>query len=131
MAMSPDQRRRAKDLRLRKVYNISIDEWEALLLSQGNKCPICSRQYEEGKRWSVDHSHVEPYEVRAITCYTCNRYVISSLTIETAWRVYQYLTDPPATRLFGSPRSVPPGMETGMKRRKKRKTVKRDMRKRN
>jgi hypothetical protein len=128
---SPEQRRRAKDLRLRKVYNITIDEYEELLAHQGGKCayPPCQKKFEEGKRFSVDHNHQPPYEVRGIVCYQDNRYRIGSFTADEAYSLWLYLSNPPATEYFRQPRSVPPGMEQGQKRtRKKRKTVKRDPR---
>lgn len=129
--MTEDQRRKAKDLRLKKVYNISLEEYEGILALQGGKCPLpfCGRVFEPGKRFSVDHSHVYPFEVRAITCYQCNRYRIGSLTADQAWAIYQYLTDPPATRYFdGQARCVPAGMEQGQKRKRRRSTRKRDIR---
>jgi hypothetical protein len=130
MGLSEEQRRKAKDLRLKKVYNISLEDYEGILESQGWKCPLpfCGRKFEPGKRFSVDHSHVYPFEVRAITCYQCNRYRVGSLTADQAWAIYQYLTDPPATRYFGQARSVPAGMEQGQKRKRRRSTRKRDIR---
>lgn len=126
---SPEQRRKAKDARLRKVYNITVDEFYALLEFQKWLCACgCGKKFEEGKRWSVDHSHVPPYEVRGIVNYACNRYKIGSFTVEEAYRIWKYLADPPATAFFGSPRSVPPGMELGQKQKRKRRTVKRDPR---
>lgn len=129
---SSDAARKAKDLRLKKVYGISLEEWEALAEYQGWVCgfPTCDRKIEPGKRFSVDHNHNYPFEVRAIVCYQDNRYKIGSFTADEAYQLWLYLKDPPATQFFGMVRSVPPGMEQGQKRkRKRRSTVKRNPRK--
>jgi hypothetical protein len=127
MLMTPEARKR-KDAHLKRTYGISIDDWEGLLASQGYKCGCgCGKDFQEGKRWSVDHDH-ETGEVRGIVQYACNRYFIGSFDVTGAYRLYRYLTDPPARRYFGGQRFVPKGMEKPKKRRKRRVTVKRNPR---
>jgi len=61
---------RAADLRLRRRFNISLEEADALLIKQQHKCPICKKSLTETKR-CVDHDHKNG-EVRGILCRTCN-----------------------------------------------------------
>lgn len=118
--MTPEQARAAKNRNLLKRYGITIEDWEGLLAAQDNLCGCgCGKKFEPGKRWSVDHDHVTG-EVRGIVTLPCNRYYIGSFTADSAWRLYQYLTSPPARRYFGDKRMVPPGMENPPKRRKRR-----------
>lgn len=79
MTKKEQQKRKAKDLRLRKTYGITIEEFEEMLKAQSNGCWICSRQTG---RLCVDHRHVTKYkslsteqkkkEVRGILCFLCN-----------------------------------------------------------
>jgi len=122
----PAKARAAKNARLMKLYGITLEEWEGMAASQGGLCgfPLCDREIQPGKRFSVDHDHFTG-EVRAIVCYQDNRYKIGSFTADQAYALYQYLTSPPARRYFGEPRFVPAGMEKGLPRRRRRRTVKR------
>lgn len=63
--------RRRKTLRtwnLATKYNMTPEQFDALLLSQGNVCAICSSRR---KSMCVDHSH-STGEVRGILCRSCN-----------------------------------------------------------
>jgi hypothetical protein len=64
--------------KLRRHYNLTPVEYDAMLLSQDGKCAIC-RQKPEGKRLSVDHDHACcPGDiacgkcVRGLLCDKCN-----------------------------------------------------------
>jgi Recombination endonuclease VII len=61
-------KRCARDYELRKKYGITIDEYEALLATQGGHCAVCPAT--EGL--DVDHSH-ETGKVRGILCGPHNR----------------------------------------------------------
>jgi hypothetical protein len=45
-----------EDLRLRKVYGISLDQYNEILAKQGGVCKICGRP-PKNNRLSVDHDH--------------------------------------------------------------------------
>ena len=48
----------ARDLRLRRTYGITLDEYKAMLAFQGECCGICKRPQETFKNsLSVDHWH--------------------------------------------------------------------------
>ena len=57
---------------LRKCYNMSVEEWDALWEKQKGLCPICNRPLsEEYRRPCVDHDH-ETGKIRGIIHSGCN-----------------------------------------------------------
>lgn len=64
---------------IKKLYGITIDEYDSLLASQGGVCAICEKSGDQvhgttGRAFSlsVDHDH-ETGHVRGILCNNCNR----------------------------------------------------------
>lgn len=55
---------------LREKYGLTIEEYDALLVSQDGRCAIC-RKLPTEKRFHVDHCHVTG-RVRKLLCYSCN-----------------------------------------------------------
>lgn len=60
----------AADRALRRSKGITLEQRDAMLLAQGNRCAICQTD-DPGKWWCVDHSHHNG-KVRAILCAACN-----------------------------------------------------------
>jgi hypothetical protein len=62
---------------LKQRYGISVDEYQTIIASQNNACPICKVEISDtlgykGKRAAVvDHNH-DTGEVRGILCSFCN-----------------------------------------------------------
>jgi len=62
---------------LKRVFGITIKEYELMLKSQNGVCAIC-KQTETAKQndnilpLSVDHRH-NPFKVRGLLCNNCNR----------------------------------------------------------
>jgi hypothetical protein len=94
-----------------QVYGISGDEYWRLYRYQLGKCFICQRATGARKRLSVDHCHATGI-VRGLLCTTCNSKVLGHARddIEFFERCIDYLTEPPALRLFGE--RVVPDMRT-------------------
>lgn len=79
-----------KDQRLRHLYGIDLDEYNARLAAQDYHCPICLRLLTFLTP-HVDHDH-ETGEVRAILCGTCNQAVgMIGESFATAERLVEYL----------------------------------------
>ena len=107
-----DKAEHARDLYLRRVYNITLAEYRQILEIQGGKCPVCEKELS-GISHPVDHDH-KTGVVRGILCTYCNQRVIGRHRLwEVFHRAAKYLKDNPARRVVGS-RQVPP------KKRKRR-----------
>jgi Recombination endonuclease VII len=66
---------KAKDLRLRREYNITLAEYNQVLQYQKGCCAICKKKYgKKGQKLilSVDHCHTTGL-VRGLLCWPCNR----------------------------------------------------------
>lgn len=59
-----------REKHLRKKYNISQVDYDALFKSQDGKCAICSRSQK--RVFDVDHCH-KTGAVRGLLCSNCNR----------------------------------------------------------
>jgi hypothetical protein len=62
---------------LSRHYGITVDEYDALMASQGGVCAICGRTETQVNQWgvkrlSVDHDHTTG-RVRGLLCSACNR----------------------------------------------------------
>lgn len=88
----PDQRR---DYVLRRLYGISLDEYNAMADSQNNVCAICltpekRSAYGERPRLVVDHNHVTN-KVRGLLCASCNGRLNSIEDEQFMLRAMEYL----------------------------------------
>lgn len=67
---------KAKNSSLKRLYGISLNEYNARILAQSNCCPLCNKEFEEGPFGPnspvVDHCHTHGH-VRGIICNECNR----------------------------------------------------------
>ena len=61
----------------KKRYNITPQEYEAMLEAQNYKCAICNKNAEDNKRGNkiqslnIDHCH-KTKQVRGLLCHQCN-----------------------------------------------------------
>ena len=61
----------------KKRYNITPQEYEAMLEAQNYKCAICNKNAEDNKRGNkiqslnIDHGH-KTKQVRGLLCHQCN-----------------------------------------------------------
>lgn len=68
---TPEFARKRRDYELRKKYGITLEQYEAMLESQGG-CAICTAQPAAGGVLDVDHCH-DTGRVRGLLCNPCNR----------------------------------------------------------
>ncbi|WEU68282.1 endonuclease [Escherichia phage vB_Ec_Tarrare] len=63
-----------KNMHLKKLYGITLDEYNAMLEAQGHCCAICkgTEGMKLGRNMAVDHCHTTG-KVRGILCSHCNR----------------------------------------------------------
>jgi hypothetical protein len=63
----PESKRRRRDRQLKRLYGLTLDEWENNYRKQRGKCAICLRK----KRLLTDHDH-RTGRFRGLLCYSCN-----------------------------------------------------------
>lgn len=57
--------------RFKRIYKITIEQYDKLVIEQNNLCKICSLPQRQGTRLYVDHDHMTG-KVRGLLCITCN-----------------------------------------------------------
>ena len=63
---------RRKNIILKNVYGITLDDYNKMFNEQEGKCAICQRHQNELTRsLCVDHDH-KTKQIRALLCITCN-----------------------------------------------------------
>lgn len=66
--VTPAKRRAAK---WKAEYNLTTDQFDALLAGQNGRCAVCGTDRPNGHGWSIDHCHATG-NVRGILCSPCN-----------------------------------------------------------
>jgi hypothetical protein len=58
---------------LKKLYGLTLCEWEKLFKKQNKQCAICNSKINFSKKraWATDHDH-KTKKIRGILCYRCN-----------------------------------------------------------
>lgn len=93
--------RAAKNRRLLETYEITIDEFDAILAAQGGVCAICKKKHTV---YDLDHDHAVAKvwglraSVRGVLSKRCNRRLLPAATdsVEILQNAIEYLTHPPA-----------------------------------
>lgn len=93
---------------LKTLFNMTPQDYEAILTLQGGVCALCKRP-PKTVRLAVDHDHKTGL-IRGLLCQWCNR-AIGQFRDDIARvnALVKYFTDPPATIALGSPRFGAPG----------------------
>lgn len=112
-----ERRARARDLRLRRTYGITSEDYEQLLAAQAGKCAICALPPRGKLPLNVDHDHKTGL-VRGLLCWSCNHRVLPSArdNAATLSSAAKYLRHPPAVKVIG--RVIAPILKPKRRRRK-------------
>lgn len=82
------QRDNIRRIKLKARYNLTPEQYDAILLAQGGGCATCHRVV---KRFHVDHCHLTGV-VRGILCPSCNRALgLINENPDTAYALSAYL----------------------------------------
>lgn len=64
-----------RERRLMVDYGLTVEEYDALMAKQGERCPICDRSLVDGRvKPVVDHCH-DSGKVRGLLCVGCNMHL--------------------------------------------------------
>ena len=89
-----------RDLYLRRIYGITLAQYDQILEAQGGVCAVCGEP-PKGLRLSVDHDH-QTGIVRGLLCWFDNQKVIGRHRDGSRLRAAaDYLDDPPALAVIG------------------------------
>ena len=67
---------KAREYSLKRLYGITLEQYDGLLARQDEKCPVCLKHHSEfPTRLAVDHDH-KSGEVRGLLCNYCNHRVV-------------------------------------------------------
>jgi hypothetical protein len=89
------------DSDLRRIYGITLEQYNLLLNHQEGKCAICSKYIGcERKRINIDHDH-NTNRVRGLLCNSCNT-ALGRLgdSVEGLLKAINYLENPPFDDIF-------------------------------
>lgn len=66
-------KRKYRDWELKRLFGISIEDYDRMLAEQGGVCAICEKPElnRKSKTLSVDHNH-KTGQVRGLLCSICN-----------------------------------------------------------
>lgn len=68
----PKRARQVKSRYLERTYEMTIDDFESMVLDNGGTCEICNCKLDMSGLTHVDHCH-KTGVVRGVLCSTCNR----------------------------------------------------------
>jgi hypothetical protein len=92
---------RARDVNFRRMYGITLADYNVLSERQGHVCACCGRSAKQNrhKRLYVDHDHATG-EVRGLLCTNCNRNLGVLENEKFVSSAKRYLADPPARKIL-------------------------------
>ena len=88
---------------LKKLYGITLEEWDDVFDSQGRVCAICGSEQPKGRvGWHTDHDHASD-KVRGVLCSLCNVMLgHAGDSIALLEKAIAYLQNPPYGKLKGA-----------------------------
>ena len=66
-----NNKEKERERKFKQKYNLSLDEYNAMLKNQDNKCLICGNELKDKQKIHIDHCH-KTGKVRGILCARCN-----------------------------------------------------------
>lgn len=60
--------RKNPETRLKRLYGLSLEQWDEMVLNRGGMCDICGLD----AKLCVDHDHITN-KIRGLLCATCNQ----------------------------------------------------------
>jgi hypothetical protein len=64
-------RKRSRDLKMLRLYSLTQQDYETMVVKQGNKCAICGGPPRIQPMFVIDHDHITG-KVRGLLCQPCN-----------------------------------------------------------
>jgi hypothetical protein len=103
---NPDkQAAKARRQRLRRLYGLTVAQYEAMFVEQGGVCAICRGPSHGPRPLAVDHDHVSG-AVRALLCDDCNKKLgVFESPMRAAFD--EYLTRHRMPQIPGNPAGTP------------------------
>lgn len=73
-AKYPDRIKITRRKQRLKIYGLTIEQFNQMLINQNGKCKICGTNEPKGfaNQWAVDHCHMTG-KVRGLLCTDCNK----------------------------------------------------------
>ncbi len=71
MRNTPEGKARQRAGHLKRKYGITVQQYDALLASQGGGCAICGRLPQPDVSLHLDHDH-DSGQLRGVLCFRCN-----------------------------------------------------------
>lgn len=86
------RKNKVKWARIKKLYGMSINDFEKMQKLQSNQCSICTTKLTD-KNTHIDHCH-KTGKVRALLCSRCNQAIgLIDESIDRAEKIKNYLTE--------------------------------------
>ena len=82
-----------RERKLKRFYNMTLEDYDNLMASQNSKCKICSKDAadERNKNLVIDHCH-DSGKVRSLLCDRCNRTLgVLEENVDLMMKMMQYI----------------------------------------
>ena len=89
---TPERKRKRKGYGLKEKYNITLEQYNEMLIKQNSKCATCGKDQSKFKRaFDVDHNHITG-KIRGLLCINCNLIIGNAYeNINTLKEIIDYL----------------------------------------
>lgn len=104
------QKMRRKVRHVEVNFDLTEEEYDAILASQGGRCFICRRATGKARRLAVDHDHSHcsvcatgkacRAGIRALLCKSCNYHLLGRYGAVALLRAIEVLQDHPAQKIL-------------------------------